>query len=134
SLLVICIIFVENVWRCCSVSFICYTITLETTANAEALQNMVSIPCRKAMYLPISGPMAPPKQKHNPCIPKASAHRFDGLISAMYAEVAVGLNPVEKPCTRRRIKNPAKELKIGYKKPHNTQTIEPLAMTGTRPH
>src|SRR5690606_10593365 len=78
--------------------------------------------------------MAPPILKHNPCIPKASAHRLEGMISAMYAEVAVGLNPVEKPCTRRRIKNPAKELKIGYKKPHNTHAIEPIAMTGTRPH
>jgi len=58
----------------------------------------------------------------------------DGIISAIYAEVAVGLNPVEKPWTKRRRKNPATLLRIGYKKPQMTQTVDPMAITGTRPH
>ena len=85
------------------------------------------------MALPIAGPIAIPVLKHNPCIPIASPQRLDGIKSATYAAVAVGLNPVEKPCINLKNKKPETVVNMGYKNPQTKQTKEPTAITGTRP-
>ena len=45
----------------------------------------------------------------------------------------MGLNPVEKPCSSRKSKNPPTVWKMGYKNPHTKHTNDPKAITGTRP-
>jgi hypothetical protein len=54
-------------------------------------------------------------------------------MSEIYAAVPVGLIPVEKPCTKRKIKNGITVVAKGYKKPQAKHTSEPNAITGTRP-
>lgn len=86
------------------------------------------------MELPIAGPIAIPVLKQRPCMPNASPQRSRGMMSATYAAVAVGLNPVEKPWSSLKNRNPETEPSIGYIKPHTKQTTEPIAITGILPN
>ena len=65
--------------------------------------------------------------------PMASPLLDSCTTSAPYAAVAVGLKPVENPCTKRSSKKPATEVSTGYNKLQITQTSDPKTMTGTRP-
>ena len=74
---------------------------------------MASNPAVEATQLPNKGAEEAPKLKLIPRIPMASPLFPAGTVSATYAEVAVGLKPVEKPCKKRSSKNPFTKCKTG---------------------
>jgi len=94
---------------------------------------MVLIPYADTNQLPKGGVAEEPTLEQIPRIPRASPLRFQGTISATYAEDAVGLKPVENPCKNRISRKPATVWTTGYNIPQSIQAKTPKYMMGSRP-
>ena len=120
-------------WGLGSVSRIRITNNTDINAVNELATNMVFKENSLAIQLPIGGVIDDPILILTPMIPIASPRLEIGAISATYADIAVGVKPVEKPCINLNIKNMDTADNNGYKQLQMIQTIAPTAITGILP-
>ena len=90
-----------------SVSFMFFAkIITDNNAEIDDTTHKVVNPNPSVIRVPKAGPTLKPMLLLMPKADIASPRRSIVTTSATYAAVAVGLKPVEKPCAKRKSKNP----------------------------